>query len=305
MKLQEISPNVPIIEIPIEKNCRLFVKREDTIHPEISGNKYWKLFYNASDYLSKKPTHPLIATFGGAYSNHIYAVSALGKELNIKTLGIIRGEELAGKFAENSTLAKAARNGMTFRFVSRAEYREKERIAENLQKEFSEAIIIPEGGTNARAVEGVKFMLNFETRNFDYLCCAVGTGGTLAGISKFAESSQKVLGFKVVKDDSLERKIYELSGKSNFELLDASEKGYGKFSDETIRFINDFYTKFHVPLEPVYTGKALKKLLELIENDYFSARSKILFFHTGGLQGIAGANKKLRRQNKETINFIE
>lgn len=305
MKLPVPAEHIPIIEIPTDRNCRLFLKREDLIHPEISGNKYWKLFYNINDYLWKNPTNPLIATFGGAYSNHISAVSALGKELKMKTLGIIRGEELAENFAENPTLEKTSRNGMAFRFVSRADYREKEKITENLKKEFPEALIIPEGGTNRRAVEGVKFMLNGETKEFNYLCCAVGTGGTLAGISKFAESGQKVLGFKAVKDDSLESKIYELSGKRNFELLDASEKGYGKFSDETIRFINDFYTKFRVPLEPIYTGTALKKLFELIENDYFPAESKILFFHTGGLQGIAGANEKLRRQKKDLISFPE
>lgn len=305
MKLPTPYVHVPIIEIPTVKNCRLFIKREDLIHPEISGNKYWKLFFNINDYLSESPVNPTIATFGGAYSNHISAVSALGKKLKIKTLGIIRGEELTETFMKNPTLSQAARNGMNFHFVSRADYREKEKIAENLKKEFPEALIIPEGGTNSRAVEGVKLMLNAETKEFDYLCCAVGTGGTLAGISKFAENEQKVLGFKIVNDDSLERKVEELSEKRNFELLDASEKGYGKFSDETIRFINDFYTKFHIPLEPTYTGKALRKLFELIENDYFPAESKILFFHTGGLQGIAGANEKLRRRKKDTINFIE
>lgn len=304
MKLPKTS-SIPIIEIPTEKNCRLFIKREDTIHPEISGNKYWKLFYNINDYLLENPIKPLIAAFGGAYSNHIFAVSALGNELKIKTLGIIRGEELSKNFADNPTLSQAARNGMTFRFVSRADYREKGQIVENLKAEFPEALIIPEGGTNQRAVEGVKFMLNAETQSFDYLCCAVGTGGTLAGISKFAGSKQGILGFKVVKDDSLESKIFELSGRRNFELFDASEKGYGKFSDETIRFINDFYAKFHVPLEPIYTAKTLKKLLELIENDYFPGESKILFFHTGGLQGIGGANEKLRRQKKDLINFSE
>lgn len=303
MKLPETLPYIPIVEIPIGKTCRLFIKREDLIHPGISGNKYWKLFYNVRDYISSDPVNSLIATFGGAYSNHISAVAALGKALNIKTLGIIRGEELAENFAHNPTLSQAAHNGMTLRFVSRAAYREKEKISKNLEREFPRTLIIPEGGTNARAVEGVKFMLNDETKNFDYLCCAVGTGGTLAGISKFAESGQKVLGLKAVKDDSLESKIFDLSGKKNFTLFDAGEKGYGKFSDETISFINGFYANFCIPLEPIYTGKALKKILELIENDYFPANSTILFFHTGGLQAIAGANEKLRRQKKRTIDF--
>lgn len=295
----------PIIEIPIEKNCRLFIKREDNIHPKISGNKYWKLFYNVNNYLAKKPVNPLIVTFGGAYSNHIFAVSAFGKELEIKTLGIIRGEELAEDFTKNPTLEKALDNGMNFRFFSRSAYREKDKIIENLKKEFPKALIIPEGGTNQLAVEGVKFMLNDETTEFDYLCCAVGTGGTLAGISKFAKKRQKVLGFAIVRDDSLEKKVFELSGKRNFEIFDAAEKGYGKFSGEIILFINAFYEKFRVPLDPIYTGKALKKIFEMVENDYFPAGSKVLFFHTGGLQGIAGANELLRRKKRNLINYSE
>lgn len=294
---------IPIIEIPLQKNCRLFIKREDLIHTEISGNKYWKLLFNLRNYIETSPNKPSIITFGGAFSNHIYAVSALGKELNIKTLGIIRGDELESIWQENPTLRNANRNGMRFRFVSRTEYRNKEKLAENLQKEFPEALIIPEGGTNKLAVEGIKFMLGEETKEFDYLCCAVGTGGTIAGISKFAEAHQKVLGFKVVKDDSLENKIYELSGRQNFELIDSSEKGYGKFSDGDVQFINNFYQRFKIPLEPIYTGKMFQKIFELIEKDYFSQNSKILAFHTGGLQGISGVNGKLKKQGKEMINF--
>lgn len=295
--------NVPIIEIPLEKNCRLFLKREDLIHPEISGNKFWKLFYNVKNYLETNPTNPQIITFGGAFSNHIFSVSALGKELNIKTLGIIRGDELTATWQENPTLKQANQNGMNFRFVSRTDYRNKEKLTENLQREFPKALIIPEGGTNKLAVEGIKFMLNDATKEFDYLCCAVGTGGTLSGISKFAEPYQKVLGFKIVKDDSLDEKILQFSGRENFELIDASENGYGKFSDETVQFINQFYEQFEIPLEPIYTGKMMRKIFELIEADFFPKEAKILAFHTGGLQGIAGANEKLKKQGKELIRL--
>lgn len=305
MYLQKSSVKIPLVEIPTESSVRFFIKREDLIHPEISGNKYWKLFYNVNEYFGEKPLNPLIITFGGAYSNHIATTAAFGRIFDVKTLGIIRGAELAENFTENPTLAKAACNGMNFRFVSRADYRNKEKITENLSKEFPEALIIPEGGTNRRAVEGVKFMLGEETEAFDYLCCAVGTGGTLAGISKFAEDKQKVLGFKVVKDTSLEEKIFELGGKRNFELINSSERGYGKFSDETVRFINDFHRKFAVPLDPIYTGKSLSKLFELIKTDYFPPESKILFFHTGGLQGLAGANRTLEKQKRVLINFAD
>ncbi|NJM52706.1 MAG: pyridoxal-phosphate dependent enzyme, partial [Blastocatellia bacterium] len=301
--LDSAKNKVPIVEIPLNKNCRLFIKREDLIHPQISGNKFWKLHFNVKNYLETKPNFPKIITFGGAFSNHIFAVSALGKGLNIETLGIIRGDELEKTWQENPTLKRANLNGMNFRFVTRQDYRDKQKLAENLQTEFSEALIIPEGGTNELAVEGVKFMLNAETQQFNYLCCAVGTGGTVAGISKFAEPHQKVLGFKAVKDNSLEQKIFELSGQKNFELIDASEKGYGKISDENVKFINEFYAKFNIPLEPIYTSKMFRKIFELIESNYFSENSKILAFHTGGLQGIAAANDKLKRQRKKSIEF--
>ena len=302
MKIPEIS--IPIIEIPLEKNIRLFLKREDLIHPHISGNKYWKLFYNINSYLEPKPENPFIITFGGAFSNHIAATAALGKKFQLKVLGIIRGEELQNKFQENPTLKLAHENGMEFRFVTREAYRNKESLTQILQKEFPEALIIPEGGTNHRAVEGIQYMLNSETKSFDYLCTAVGTGGTVAGISKFAEENQQVLGFKVVDDDSLYNRVVELSKRNNCKLIEAHDGGYGKISDENIRFINVFKEKCGIQLDPIYTGKMMKKIFELIDDNYFPDGSKILAFHTGGLQGIFGANERLKKQNRPLINFL-
>ena len=302
MKIPEIS--IPIIEIPLEKNIRLFLKREDLIHPHISGNKYWKLFYNINSYLEPKPENPFIITFGGAFSNHIAATAALGKKFQLKVLGIIRGEELQNKFQENPTLKLAHENGMEFRFVTREAYRNKESLTQILQKEFPEALIIPEGGTNDRAVEGIQYMLNSETKSFDYLCTAVGTGGTVAGISKFAEENQQVLGFKVVDDDSLYNRVVELSKRNNCKLIEAHDGGYGKISDENIRFINVFKEKYGIQLDPIYTGKMMKKIFELIDDNYFPDGSKILAFHTGGLQGIFGANERLKKQNRPLIDFL-
>lgn len=297
--------SVPIVEIPLKKNIQLFIKREDLIHPEISGNKFWKLFYNVNHYLEKKPKSPFIITFGGAFSNHISAVSMLSKNLNIKTLGIIRGDELQSKWEENPTLKFAHQNGMSFRFVKRADYRDKIFLSEQLQQEFPQALIIPEGGSNELAVEGVKHMLTEQTKSFDYLCAAVGTGGTLAGISRFAEENQKVLGFTVVDDASLNDRVFNNSNRNNFELISAHDGGYGKITDENIRFINDFSNEFTIPLDPIYTGKMMRKIFDLINEDYFPQGAKILAFHTGGLQGIKGANEKLRQQKRTTINPID
>lgn len=290
--------SVPIVEIPFGGNINLYMKREDLIHPEISGNKYWKLFYNVNQYLEKTVEGKRIITFGGAFSNHIFSVSAVGKLAQIKTLGIIRGNELAENWQENPTLRKAHDNGMEFRFVSREMYRNKQNLTENLQQEFPGALIIPEGGSNLLAVEGVQHMLANETKHFDYLCSAVGTGGTLAGISRYAEQNQKVLGFKVVEDSSLEETIFGWSGKKNFELVSASFGAYGKITDENIRFINDFQKKYNILLDPVYTGKMMQKLFELIDKNYFDPGSKILAFHTGGLQGIDGANMMLQKKKR-------
>ena len=302
MKLLEHK--IPIVEIPIESKVRLFIKREDLTHPEISGNKYWKMFYNVKNYLEKEVSERKIITFGGAFSNHIAAAAALGKEFGIKTLGIIRGNELEDSWQENPTLFSAHQNGMSFRFVTRETYRYKERLMVELQEEFPESLVVPEGGTNENAVEGIQYMLTDETNDFDYICSAVGTGGTVSGLSKFAQPHQKVIGFKAVKDNSLENRIKNLSKKDNFTLVDASDGGFGKITDENVRFINEFYQYFGIVLEPVYTGKMLRKIFEMIADDYFPANSKILAFHTGGLQGIVGANEMLKKKNRNLINVL-
>ncbi len=298
-----LEHTIPIVEIAIDAKVKLFIKREDLTHPEISGNKYWKMFFNVKKYLEKEVSERKIITFGGAFSNHIAAAAALGNEFGIKTLGIIRGDELKDSWQENPTLFSAHQNGMSFRFVSREVYRDKEKMMKELQDEFPESLVVPEGGTNENAVEGIQYMLSEETKDFDYLCCAVGTGGTVSGLAKFAEAHQKVIGFKAVKDDSLEVRIKKLSQKDNFTLIDASDGGFGKIIDKNVRFINEFYQYFGIVLEPVYTGKMLRKIFELIAEDYFPENSKILAFHTGGVQGITGANEMLKKKNKDLINI--
>ena len=304
-KMKLLEHKIPIVEIPIKSNVKLFIKREDLTHPEISGNKYWKMFYNVKKYLEKEVAERKIITFGGAFSNHIAAAAALGNEFGIKTLGVIRGNELEDSWQENPTLFSAHQNGMSFRFVTRETYRYKERLMAELQEEFPESLVVPEGGTNENAVEGIQYMLTDETKDFDYICSAVGTGGTVSGLSKFAQPHQKIIGFKAVKDNSLENRIKSLSKKDNFILIDASDGGFGKITDENVRFINEFYQYFGIVLEPVYTGKMLRKIFEMIADDYFPANSKILAFHTGGLQGIVGANEMLKKKNRNLILLLD
>jgi len=299
----KFNTEIPIVKIPLNADVELFIKREDLVHPSISGNKFWKLYYNIIQYLKLKKKSPLIITFGGAFSNHIAAVSSLGQALNIPTIGIIRGEELQNTITQNPTLKQAQQNGMQLRFVTREDYRNQSNLTELLQVEFPNALLIPEGGSNVAAVNGIQLMLNEQTKDFDYLCCAVGTGGTISGLSKYAEPHQKVIGIKVVKDDSLEKLIINWSLKENFSLKDAFQAKYGKITEDNIRFINRFYQDYNIPLDPIYTGKMMEKLLALIDENYFEKGSRILAFHTGGLQGISGANDWLKKKNKLLIEF--
>ncbi|UQB70565.1 1-aminocyclopropane-1-carboxylate deaminase/D-cysteine desulfhydrase [Epilithonimonas zeae] len=299
--LQIPEHKISIVEIKTDFDVRIFIKREDLIHPKISGNKFWKLFFNVNQYLESKPKNPLLITFGGAFSNHIASVSAFGKQFDIPTIGIIRGNELENNWQDNPTLSQASKNAMKFFFVSREDYQNKEKLTQKFSENYPNSLIIPEGGSNKIAVEGVQYMLGNDTKDFDYLCTAVGTGGTIAGISKFADENQKVVGIKVVKDDSLENLVKQWSGRDNFELIDADENRYGKITDENIRFINWFYNEYQIPLDPIYTGKMMQKIFDLAGKSFFPKGSKILAFHTGGLQGIKGANQFLKSKGRELI----
>lgn len=292
--------DIPIIKIPNDK-VELYLKREDLVHREISGNKYWKMFYNVKNYMGQPKNSRLIITFGGAFSNHIAATAAVGEKFGVRTIGVIRGDELEGNWQDNPTLVDAHGRGMNFLFITREEYRDKEKLTMSLQEQYPDALIVPEGGTNELAVRGVQYMLDSRTQEFDYLCTAVGTGGTLSGLSKYAGEHQKVLGFKVVRDASIEERIEILSGKNNYTLFEAHDGKYGKIIDENIDFVNNFYQKFQVPLDPIYTGKMMRCLWELIDRDYFPKNSKVLAFHTGGLQGILGANELLKKQGRTLI----
>ena len=265
------SPETNNQEIILENtNFRLFIKREDLLHPYISGNKFRKLKYNLAQ--AKKENKTTLLTFGGAFSNHILAVAAAGKEYGFKTIGIIRGEELKEKIGENPTLQKAQDFGMFFEFVTREIYRKKNnpKILEELGNKWGDFYVIPEGGTNDLAVKGCEEILISEDEKFDYICCAVGTGGTISGIINCSKSSQQVLGFPALKGDFLREDIRKFVSKSNWDLItDYHFEGYAKVSEELIVFINGFYQKHKIPLDPIYTGKMMFGIIDLINKNYF------------------------------------
>jgi 1-aminocyclopropane-1-carboxylate deaminase len=290
------------ITYELPNGISLEIKREDLLHPFISGNKFRKLKYNLLQ--AKAENQEIVLTFGGAYSNHIAAVAYAGKEQGFKTIGVIRGEELGDKIAENPTLQFAQECGMQFEFVTREAYRlktEPDFIA-NLQQKFGSFYLVPEGGTNEYAIKGCEEILTEEDAAFDFICCAVGTGGTISGIINCALPHQKVLGFPALKGDFLKDEIRKFATNKNWELItDYHFGGYGKVNEELVQFINRFYKQTQVPLDPVYTGKMVFGVIDLIQKNYFPNNAKILLIHTGGLQGIQGMNVILKKKNKTLI----
>ncbi|WP_343587252.1 pyridoxal-phosphate dependent enzyme [Flavobacterium sp.] len=285
------------INIQFPNDISLTIKREDLIHPFVSGNKFRKLKYNLLQ--AKAENKDTLLTFGGAFSNHIAAVAYAGKEQGFKTIGIIRGDELWDKIEENPTLKFAQENGMHFEFISREDYRLKneESFIQKLKDKFSDFYLVPEGGTNELAVKGCEEILTDEDSVFNYVCCAVGTGGTISGLINSALPNQKILGFPALKGDFLNDEIRIFAKKDNWNLIsDYHFGGYGKINLELIEFVNSFFEKTKVPLDPIYTGKMVFGVIDLISKNYFPAHSKILLIHTGGLQGIDGMNIKLKQK---------
>jgi len=294
-----ISSNQQVF-LPIlsKKKISLFIKREDLLHPFISGNKYRKLKYNLE--AAKKLGCSALLTFGGAYSNHIAATAFAGKEKGFKTIGIIRGEELKEKWASNPTLTFARQNGMQLHYISRSEYRNKTSpdFLKALERQFGSFYTLPEGGTNSEAVRGCEEILGSEDAEFQYICACVGTGGTIAGILNSAHKNQMVLGFPALRGNFLKQDIRKFTANKNWALLPNYDfGGYAKISEELVLFINEFKESTGIPLDPIYTGKMLFGIIDKVRNDEFESGTRILAIHSGGIQGIAGMNQKLAKKN--------
>ena len=290
------------VQLPGKLGVELYIKREDKIHAFVSGNKYRKLKYNLLE--ADKRSFTTLLTFGGAYSNHIAAVASAGNILGFKTIGVIRGDELRGAIDSNPTLRFSQDNGMQFKFIPRDLYRDKTNnsFIESLKSEFGEFYLIPEGGTNALAIQGCEEILIESDNKFDYICCAIGTGGTVSGLINCSKPGQQVLGFPALKGEFLQQVISKFALKENWKLIhDYHFGGYAKINTELISFINEFKKKNNIPLDPVYTGKMMFGIFDLIEKNYFPKGSKILAIHTGGLQGISGMNAILKKKKLPII----
>lgn len=270
-----------------EHGIELNLKRDDLLHPIISGNKWRKLKYTLLYALTHGYQH--LISMGGTYSNHLHALAYIGHKLNIKTTGLIRGEQPE---KENQTLSDLGKWGMTLEFVSRSAFRElrKNRAHnEKLKKQYG-GFWIPEGGATQDALRGVSEILNEINIDFDTLTLACGTGTTLAGLAKALPEKKRVLGFSSLKGGGfLEKDVKKLiknNSLTNWSInFDHHFGGFAKTNDELFSFMNEFESLNNVPLEPIYNGKMLYGLIDLIKNERFRKGHKIIAIHTGGLQG--------------------
>lgn len=279
-----------------EKNVEVAVLRLDEIHPMVSGNKFFKLKYNLEE--AENQGKKTLLTFGGAFSNHIYATASAAHLAGFQSIGIIRGEDAD---SENPTLAHAQKIGMRFHFVNRESYRQKSSPAflEDLKAQFGDFYLIPEGGTNALAIRGTQEIVNELHADYTHICVPIGTGGTFAGIASGLRSHQKLLGFSSLKGEFIHQEISNLLESNRIYPLGGIEirtdyhfGGFGKHKPEQIDFMAWFYDSFKIPLDPIYTGKMSFGAFDLIEKNHFPVGSKILLIHTGGLQGNAGFKSK-------------
>ena len=286
--IQELSKH-PVVA---QAGVRLLIKREDLNHPTVSGNKWWKLKYNLEAV--SRTSNRTVLTFGGAYSNHIYATAAASSALGLRSIGVIRGEKHT---LLNATLRFAAENGMLLHYVDRRAYRNKhsEEFQRTLNDRFGNFVVIPEGGSNQLALKGcAEFAVNeLAMEPFDHLYLAVGTGGTMAGMICGLQDTRKIIGIPVLKgggflEETIGKFMIDFSGKaySNWSLVtDFHHGGYGKTTPELIAFIHEMKTRYSLPLDQVYTAKLLWAVMRQIQSGAFRRGETIMMLHSGGLQG--------------------
>lgn len=290
------------VEVCAQRGVTLHVKRLDLLHEHVQGNKWYKLKYNIDRALASE--HKTLLTFGGAWSNHIYATAAAGKLAGLRTIGIIRGEEPSNY---SNTLRFAKEQGMELKFVSRLDYEERatEEFKAWLHDEYGSFHLVPEGGSNYYGVNGcMEILTENDLQTYSHVACACGTGATLAGMLLGSKSQSTFIGFSALKggdflrDDVIKHIEYFLMDRelaeeyrSQFTIeTDYHFGGYGKWNEELISFIQQIEREHCLPLDQVYTGKAFFGILKKIDAGEFERGSNVLFIHTGGLQGRLGCD---------------
>jgi len=285
-----------------EYDVTVQVKREDEIHPLISGNKWRKLKYHIHHFRENRYSH--LVTFGGAYSNHVFAFAHACKIYGIPGVVIIRGEE----DMNNPTMQSVRNNGLDVHYVSRSDYRSKENapFIRSIIEQYPAPFLVPEGGSSPLAREGIHEMaeeIKMLKGNPDYIMLAAGTGCTSGClIEALSPSNIKIDVYSALKGKFMVEAIKAWSGvKGNWEVIEDVEfGGYGKVNQALIDFINGFYDETGIPVDPIYNGKVLYGLAQRIKSGIYPSGSNILWIHTGGLQGINGFNQ--RWKGKYRIN---
>ena len=278
-----MSPLQPLANpFPEPVPIHLFLKRDDLLHSLIPGNKWRKLKYNLLS--AQQQSFTTLLTFGGAYSNHLSATAAAGQVFGFQTIGVVRGDELA-RMPLNKTLTFCQSCGMHLHFVSRSDYQHKDEpgFLADLLRQFGPCYVLPEGGTNDLAIRGTAEILPEISDQLgdapDYVCCPVGTGGTVAGLAQSATPATTVLGFMVLK-------LPDVTSSANWlPMSDYHFGGYAKTTPELIQFIRAFERQTSVQLEQVYTGKMAYGIYDLVRKGYFPNGATVVAVHTGGLQG--------------------
>ena len=275
-----------------EKKVQLFIKRDELIHPVLQGNKWRKLKYNLLEANIKK--HTTLLSFGGPYSNHLHALAFAGKQFKFNTIGIIRGEKPA---ILNPCLQDMKNWGMQLEYIKRIDYKQKatDEFIHNLQNKFGDFYLIPEGGNNQAGVKGCAELLDELNQDYDLICSEVGSGTMFSSlITHNKKLNTHFLGFVVMKNRQLEDEIRNTTNtQKNFNteyslIHNYHFGGFAKANTELHQFISNFKTQFNIQLEPVYSGKMLYGIFDLISKNHFKPGARILAIHGGGLQGLRG-----------------
>ncbi|MCC5638492.1 pyridoxal-phosphate dependent enzyme [Nostoc sp. CHAB 5844] len=301
-----LPPPTQQIHSHITQNAgvELSVLRLDLMHPWVNGNKWFKLKYNLLE--AKKMNFNTLLTFGGAYSNHIFATAAAGKLFGFHTIGVIRGEE---RLPQNPTLSFAVQQSMQLVYCDRTSYKQRNtpELHAQLREHYGEIFIIPEGGSNLNGVRGCTEILK-ETGDFDVICIACGTGTTFAGILLSLAQKQRAIAFPILKNgEFLQTEIATLwqsylaagllapnNSPPSWELIcNYHFGGYAKVNNELLKFTQQFQQTHGIPLDYVYTAKMFYGVMDLLKQGFFSKGDRILLIHTGGLQGNLGMQQRL------------
>ena len=290
--MQELISAQPSIdqlhnEVYLSKGVKVSMLRLDKIHPEISGNKIFKLYYFLEEAIAS--SHKTIITFGGAWSNHLSATAYACHISGIKCIGFVRGEEPK---TFSHTLRFCKKHGMQLEFISRDRYKKinSPNFIERLKSEFGEHTLVPEGGFSFKGVKGAEKIISLVKKEiYTHVCCPVGTGTTFTGVINAINDNTQVIGFSVLKNlDDIAERLKTLNVDLTKNIIfngDYHFGGYAKKTNELITFMNRFYEGNKIPLDFVYTGKMMFGIDDLIKKNYFSGGANILCIHTGGLQG--------------------